>query len=101
MFYYRVPLTQPILDFLAAAKKVEGKLKGGFQNHITELLSNVSGGYLYLDDQIMGRGYRYEYCYKAGGWQDTHLPPFHREIERLISEGLHKHVTKQQQDAMF
>jgi hypothetical protein len=90
LFRYDVPLTQPLLEFLAEVRKVKGKLTGGFQSLAEELLERVSGGRLYLDDAIMGRAYRYARTYVAGGWQDTHLPKFIHEVEHLLRTKEHR-----------
>jgi hypothetical protein len=84
-YYFRVPVTPALREFIDRAIKAEGHLSGGFQGLVRKIVGNVDGDGLHLDDEILGRAWRYANGFRvAGGWQDTHLPTFLREVARLL-----------------
>jgi len=90
LWVYTVPQSPPIITFLYECEAVQGKLKGGFQRLILDLISRAQGGRMLLDDTVMGKCYRYCRCAGVGGgWQSTHLPPFLNEVERLYRTKQH------------
>lgn len=44
---------------------------GGFQGHAKDSQERLNGDNLRVDDQFIGKCYRYAYCYGGGGWQDV------------------------------
>lgn len=47
-----------------------GGASGGHQGFSQEILSCIEGGNLAYDDAMLGKIWRYAYCYGEGGWQN-------------------------------
>ena len=103
IFHYKVPITPTIQEFLENLEKVRGKLTGGFQSLGDLLWKNADSkeGWLYLNDAIMGRAYRYSKSYGRGGWQNTHLPFFIREIEYLFRTNNYRRIQPPVEGGLF
>ena len=105
-FYWSVPLTPAIDEFLQDAEAVLGKLTGGFQSTIKFLLSSTAIDAegemrLFLDDCLMGRLWRYTETFVAGGFQDTHLPKLMVEVRRLMRAKQYQEGRKPEDGLLF
>jgi len=47
-----------------------GGASGGHQGFSQEILGCIEAGDLSYDDEMLGKAWRYAYCYGEGGWQN-------------------------------
>ena len=56
-----------------------GDAPGGHQGFSREILERIEQGVLSFDDALIGKAWRYAYCYGEGGWQNV----FKRVLESI------------------